>query len=96
MTEPGLVSVELARSAGVELDKHLLSPVVDVGGGVEGVLPDLVGGRELDVGHGCLDPLLLSPGGEGCCQGFLLAVPRLQLQVGLGEVSPGDRHPAPG
>ena len=62
---PCLVGVELARSAGVELDKHLVSPVVDVGGGVQGVLPNLVGRGELDVGEGCLDPLLLRPGGEG-------------------------------
>ena len=28
-----------------------------------------------------------------CCQGFLIAVSCLQLQVGLGEISPGHRHP---
>ena len=90
---PCLVGVELARSAGVELDKHLVSPVVDVGGGVQSVLPDLVGRGELDVGDGGLDPLLLRPGGEGCGQRLLLAVSRLQLQVSLGEVSPCHRHP---
>ena len=68
MDPPSLVGVELARSARIELDKHLVALVVDVGGGVQGVLPDLVGRGELDVGHGGLDPLLLRPGGEGCGQ----------------------------
>ena len=112
-TPPGLVSVELARSAGVELDKHLVAPVVDVGGSMESIMADLVGHGELGVGDGGLDPLLLGPGFEGwtrgesrgqdspagtrqrlptCCQGFFLAVPCLQFQIGLGEVSLCHRH----
>ena len=62
---PRLVSVELAWPAGVKLDKHLVSLLVDVGGGVELIRSDLVGRCELGVGDGCLDPLLLGPGGEG-------------------------------
>ena len=64
-TPPSLVGVELARSAGVELDKHLVAPVVDVGGGVESIMTDLVGHGELGVGDGGLDLLLLAPGFEG-------------------------------
>ena len=59
---PCFVCVELARSARIELDVVLVAPLVDVGGGVELIWPDLVSHRELGVGDGRPDPLLLRHG----------------------------------